>query len=64
MARSDDEVEFKVLESVANVHAAEFVGTLFVVELVAGPFQAADVDEVSPLLECPSSLGLVLGSTF
>ena len=54
-------MEFKVLETVANVHAAEFVRTLFVVELVTRPFQASDVDVVCPLLEGPRSLGLVLG---
>jgi hypothetical protein len=61
LACSDNEVEFKVLETVANVHAAEFVRTLFVVELVTRPFQASDVDVVCPLLEGPRSLGLVLG---
>jgi len=34
---SDNEVEFEVLQAIADIHPTEFVRRLFMVELVAGP---------------------------
>lgn len=56
---SDNEVEFKVLESVADVDAAEPARALFVVELVSRPLQGPDVDIACPALYHPCSLRLV-----
>ena len=61
---SDDEVEFEVLEAIADVHAAKFVRTMFVVELVTRPFERPDVHVVSALLDSPCALWLVTFRTF